>query len=182
MSTNRLNRITRRAFLLRSSNLALAGAAMPLAINLAAIGEAAAFDASDYKALVCVYMAGGNDHNNMVVPYDQPNYDRYQAARAEVALERAELENTALWSRTALLNDQRYALHPNMTGLASLFGMGSAAVVLNVGPLVVPVTKAQYSSPNRSAYPLPPKLFSHNDQTQVWQSQRPEGSTVGWAD
>ena len=67
-----------------------------------------------------------------------------------------------------------------MPGMAQLFNTGKAAVQLNVGPLVVPLTRAQYSSNNRALYPLPPKLFSHNDQQSVWQSSSPEGSTVGW--
>ena len=51
---------------------------------------------------------------------------------------------------------------------------------LNVGPLVVPLTRAQYNNSNKKLYPLPPKLFSHNDQQSIWQSSSPEGSTVGW--
>ena len=68
-----------------------------------------------------------------------------------------------------------------MTQLAGLFNTdGKVAVQLNVGPLVVPLTRAQYNSSNRKLYPLPPKLFSHNDQQSIWQSSSPEGSTVGW--
>jgi uncharacterized protein (DUF1501 family) len=67
-----------------------------------------------------------------------------------------------------------------MSGLASLFNGGKAAVQLNVGPLVRPLTKAQYLGANRSLFPVPPKLFSHNDQQSIWQSSRAEGSTVGW--
>jgi uncharacterized protein (DUF1501 family) len=79
-----------------------------------------------------------------------------------------------------LAGGRQYALHPAMPGMAQLFNTGKAAVQLNVGPLVVPLTRAQYSSNNRALYPLPPKLFSHNDQQSVWQSSSPEGSTVGW--
>jgi uncharacterized protein (DUF1501 family) len=71
----------RRAFLRRSTQLALSGAALPTAINLAAMGEAAAFIATDYKALVCVFLNGGNDNWNTVVPYDNANYDLYSAIR-----------------------------------------------------------------------------------------------------
>src|SRR5258708_25757218 len=66
------------------------------------------------------------------------------------------------------------------SGLAGLFNAGRAAVQLNVGPLLVPLTRAQYATGDRRSYPLPPKLFSHNDQQSVWQSQGAEGSTVGW--
>ncbi len=180
---------SRRAFLRRSMQLALAGTALPTALNLAAIGEAAAFNApGDYKALVCVFMYGGNDYANTVLAYDDPTYNAYSTIRGGgagqtaggIALAKASLTPTLLNPTTALANGRQYALHPSMTGLAGLFNAGQAAVQLNVGPLVVPLTKAQYQGSNRSLYPLPPKLFSHNDQQSVWQSSSPEGSTIGW--
>jgi uncharacterized protein (DUF1501 family) len=179
---------TRRAFLRRSAQLAISGTALPTAINLAAIGEAAAFNATDYKALVCVFLNGGNDHWNTVVPYDNTNYDLYSTIRGGganrtaggIALAQASLSNTILTPNTPLPGGKQYALHPSMTGLAGLFNAGQAAVQLNVGPLVVPVTKTQYQGFNRALYPLPPKLFSHNDQQSIWQSSSPEGSTIGW--
>ena len=179
---------TRRAFLRRSAQLAFTGAALPTALNLAAMGEAAAFNATDYKALVCVFLNGGNDHWNTVVPYDNTNYDLYSAIRGGgggrtaggIALSQAALSNTLLSPLAPLAGSRQYALHPSMTGLAGLFNTGKAAVQLNVGPLVVPVTKAQYQGSNRALYPLPPKLFSHNDQQSIWQSSSPEGSTIGW--
>ena len=171
---------SRRAFLRRSMQLALAGTALPTALNLAAIGEAAAFNATDYKALVCVFMYGGNDYANTVVAYDDPTHAAYTAIRTNIALGKASLTPTLLNPTTALADGRQYALHPSMTGLAGLFNAGQAAVQLNVGPLVAPLTKAQYQGSNRSLYPLPPKLFSHNDQQSVWQSSSPEGSTIGW--
>jgi uncharacterized protein (DUF1501 family) len=179
---------TRRAFLRRSGQLAGAGVAMPLALNLAAMGEAAAFNATDYKALVCVFLYGGNDYANTVVTYDDPSYNLYNTARGGgagqsaggLALARASLGATVLSPTVALPNGRQYALHPSMTGLANLFNSGRAAVQLNVGPLVVPLTRAQYKSTDRKTYPLPPKLFSHNDQQSIWQSSSPEGSTIGW--
>lgn len=180
MFVSRLHHLSRRAFLRRSSQLACTSAALPIALNLAAIGEAAAFDATDYKALVCVFMLGGNDHDNTVVPLDDTSHARYVAARQSLAVQKAQLAATALTPSTPLPDDRRYALHPRLGGLATLFNAGQAAVVLNVGPLVVPITRKQYAGGDRATYPLPPKLFSHNDQTLVWQSQRPEGSTEGW--
>jgi uncharacterized protein (DUF1501 family) len=179
---------TRRAFLRRSAQLAFTGAALPTALNLAAIGEAAAFNATGYKALVCVFLNGGNDNWNTVVPYDNSSYDLYSAIRGGgagrtaggVALGQAALTSTLLSPTTPLANGRQFALHPSMTGLASLFNAGQAAVQMNVGPLVVPLTKTQYDGSNRALYPLPPKLFSHNDQQSIWQSSSPEGSTVGW--
>ena len=183
---------SRRAFLKRSGQLALTGTALPLALNLAAIGEAAAFDATDFKALVCVFMYGGNDYANTVVTYDDPSYNLYSSIRAGgagqtaggIALAKASLAATLLKPAVApadvLGQARQYALHPSMAGLAGLFNAGRAAVQLNVGPLVVPMTRAKYSSSNRVLNPLPPQLFSHNDQQSIWQSSSPEGSTVGW--
>jgi len=179
---------TRRAFLRRSGQLALAGGALPMALNLAAIGEAAAFNATDYKALVCVFLYGGNDYANTVVTYDDASYNQYSAIRSGgagqaaggIALAKSALAPTLLVPDTALGGGRQYAMHPAMGGLAGLFNAGRAAVQLNVGPLVVPLTRAQYNSADRKAYPLPPRLFSHNDQQSVWQSSQAEGSTVGW--
>jgi uncharacterized protein (DUF1501 family) len=179
---------TRRAFLRRSAQLAFTGAALPTVLNLAAIGEAAAFNATGYKALVCVFLNGGNDNWNTVVPYDNTNYDLYSAIRGGgagrtaggVALGQAAMANTVLSPTTPLTGGRQFALHPSMTGLAGLFNAGQVAVQMNVGPLVVPLTKTQYEGSNRALYPLPPKLFSHNDQQSIWQSSSPEGSTIGW--
>ncbi|QHJ01458.1 DUF1501 domain-containing protein [Xylophilus rhododendri] len=170
---------SRRAFLRRSGQLALTGTALPFALNMAAIGEAAAFEASDYKALVCVYMAGGNDYANTVVTYDDPSYAKYYAIRSagDIALSKASLAPTLLTPATPLPDGRQYALNPAMTGLAALFNSGKAAVQLNVGPLVVPLTRTQYAS---GGYPLPSKLMSHNDQASVWQSLAAEGANSGW--
>ncbi len=171
---------SRRAFLRRSAQLAFTGVALPTALNLASMGEAAAFNAPDgsYKALVCVFMYGGNDYANTVVPYDQASYDKYSSIRTGIALPRGDLNAMVL--EAAAPGGLQYALHPSMAGLRTLFNSGQAAVQLNVGPLVVPLTKAQYAGNNRTLYPLPPKLFSHNDQQSVWQSSSPEGSTIGF--
>jgi uncharacterized protein (DUF1501 family) len=175
---------SRRAFLRRSAQLAFTGAALPTALNLAAMGEAAAFNAgssaSDYKALVCVFLFGGNDCANTVVPFDLASYQRYADIRSSIALPRLgarSLETTRLVPTTARTDGLEFALHPNMGGLAGLFNTGKAAVQLNVGPLVEPLTRAQYEAESRRQ---PPKLFSHNDQQSYWQSSSPEGATVGW--
>jgi uncharacterized protein (DUF1501 family) len=181
---------TRRLVLQRAVQLSAMGIAAPLAINLAAIGEAAAFDATDYKALVCVFLYGGNDYANTVVPYDPTNYAQYHQIRAGaagedqagIALARADLAATALTpvDGAVLTDGLQYALAPELIGLKQLFDAGRLAVQLNVGPLVQPTTLMQYQSSNRAANPLPPKLFSHNDQQSVWQSDGSEGSANGW--
>ncbi|RZI98766.1 MAG: DUF1501 domain-containing protein, partial [Rubrivivax sp.] len=179
---------TRRAFLRRAGQLAFTGAALPTALNLAAMADAAAFDATDYKALVCVFLNGGNDYANTVINYDNASYDQYSAIRGGgagrtaggIALAQADLTPTLLSPTVPLAGGKQYAMHPAMTGLAGLFNTGAAAVQLNVGPLVAPITRQQYQSSNRTLYPIPPKLFSHNDQQSVWQSSQAEGATTGW--
>lgn len=167
---------SRRAFLKRSAALGLAGTATPFVTSLAAIGEAAAATTSDYKALVCVFLYGGNDYANTLPPYDQASYTLYQAARSNIALGRDALAATVLNPATAL-GGRQFALAPTMAPLVPLFDAGRMAVVLNVGTLMQPTTKAQYSA---SSVPLPPKLFSHNDQQSFWQASNPEGATSGW--
>ena len=167
----------RRAFLRRAGQLGLAGVAAPWAINLASMGEAAAFTATDYKALVCVFLYGGNDYGNTVVPFDNANYAKYATIRTGIATSQASLAATALSPTTALPNGMVLALAPQLAPLKTLFDAGKLAVQLNVGTLIQPTTLAQY---NAKSVPLPPKLFSHNDQQSVWQSSSPEGSTTGW--
>jgi uncharacterized protein (DUF1501 family) len=181
---------TRRLVLQRAMQLSAMGVATPLAINLAAISEAAAFDTSDYKALVCIFLYGGNDYANTVVPYDPANYALYHQIRAGaggedqsgIALARAALAPTALTPVVpqTLTDNLEYALAPQLAGLRTLWDQQKLAVQLNVGPLIQPTTLLQYLSTNRVANPLPPKLFSHNDQQSVWQSNGTEGSTIGW--
>ena len=180
------NKHTRRAFLERSAGLAVAGAAAPFAINLAAVGEAAAFNAPDYRALVCVFLNGGSDYAHTVVTYDNDSYAKYAKIRGvstgadSLVIPRTDLGGTVLKPTIPLAASRQYALHPNMVGLADLFNRGKAAVQLNVGPLVQPLTRSQYQSADRARYPLPPHLFSHNDQQSVWMSSSAEGSTQGW--
>ena len=169
--------LARRAFLRRCGQLATLGAAAPLGLNLAAMGEAAAQTASDYKALVCVFLFGGNDYANTVVPCDASSYASYARIRTGIALPQEQLQATRLLPAQPLPGGQEYALHPSMGALAGLFNDGHAAALLNVGPLVVPTTRRQYDA---RSVPLPPKLFSHNDQQSVWQSQAAEGATSGW--
>ena len=169
---------SRRAFLKRSAALGLAGSAAPFATNLAAIGEAAASVATDYKALVCVFLYGGNDFANTMIPYDQSTYDKYNALRPGIALPRDSLTPTALTLNTALPGGVQYALAPTMLPLLPLFNAGKMAAVVNMGTLIQPTTKAQFAA---ESVPLPPKLFSHNDQQAFFQSATSaEGGTQGW--
>jgi len=168
---------SRRAFLKRAGCFTLMGGASPFVMNLAAIGEAAAATASDYKALVCIFLFGGNDYANTVTPYDQPSYDLYAGLRGSIAHSQGSLSQTILYPNAGLPGGRQYALAPNLTPLVPLFDAGKLAVVMNVGALVQPTSKTAYQ--NKSV-PLPPKLFSHNDQQSFWQASNPEGATTGW--
>ena len=168
---------SRREFMRRSGALGLAGAAAPWALNLAAMAEASAQSASDYKALVCVFLYGGNDYANTLVPFDAASHAAYQSIRGSIALARDTLGATALTPAVALPGGRQMALAPELAPMKTLFDAGRMAVLLNVGTLIQPTTLAQY---NAKSVPLPPKLFSHNDQQSVWQSSLPEGATSGW--
>lgn len=129
----------------------------------------------DYKAMVCLFMFGGNDSWNMVVPRSDAAYNAYSTSRGGatgtgLALPQAQLLPLNL--QTADPNGTTFGLHPAMTGLQSLFNTGKAAVVANVGPLIEPTTKAQYQGAKTSGHRLPPQLFSHNDQQDQWHSLR----------
>ena len=169
--------LQRREFLRRSSALGIAGSAAPWALSLASIGEAAAATApGDYKALVCVFLYGGNDYGNTLVPYDQASYDAYATIRQTLATPRDTLAATALTPTVALGGGRQMALAPQLGKLKTIFDAGKLGVLLNVGTLVQPTTLAQY----KAGVQLPPKLFSHNDQQSVWQASSPEGATSGW--
>ena len=165
---------SRRKFLNWSASAAALGAGAPFALNLAAIGAASAQTASDYKALVCIFLYGGNDNHNTVIPYDAASYAGYQQARASIA----RVHNTLVpLTPLSNLGGRQFALPPELQPLATMFGAGRVAIVANVGPLVRPTTRAQYEA---RSVPLPPKLFSHNDQQSVWQASVPEGAAYGW--
>ena len=167
----------RREFLRRASALSAGGIAAPLMLNLAAMGEASAQTANDYKALVCVFLYGANDHNNMVIPYDNGSYTPYAQIRQTLARVR-DTQTTAVLSSSAAVDGGRsFALASELAGLKPIWDAGHLALALNVGPLIQPTTKAQYTAQN---VPLPPKLFSHNDQQSIWQSLESEGAVSGW--
>ena len=183
------NEISRRAFMRRSSQLAVMGAASGYAMGLAGLSDAAAFDNSGgYKALVCVFLLGGNDHANTLIPFDPANYQRYSSIRGGlpadggIAIARGELANQVLnpLEPQTLTDDMQLALAPTMPRLKARFDQGVMAPLLNVGPLIVPLTRQQFESGNNSSFPRPAKLFSHNDQQSTWQSGAPEGSVSGW--
>ena len=173
-----ISKMNRREFLRKSALMSAAlGTAGPLALNFAAMSEAAAQTASDYKAIVCVFLAGGNDYGNTLIPYDNVNYNAYQSIRSALAYQQSALSATALTPRVALPDARQMALAPELAPLKTLFDGGQLGVLLNIGPLVQPTTLTEYFN---NSVPLPPKLFSHNDQQSFWQSSNPEGAVSGW--
>lgn len=128
---------------------------------------------ANYKALVCVFLYGGNDSWSMVIPRSVPEYNAYASARRNLAIPRDAL------LPVAPSGGGDYGMHPSISGLASLFEAGRLAVIPNVGPLIKPTTLEQYRD---KTVPIPPQLFSHNDQQNQWQTLRGQvPSKTGWA-
>ena len=138
------------------------------------IPATAAAGPSDYKALVCLFLNGGNDANNLIIPAGSTDYAAYAAARSNLAL-----PQTGLLPISPKTSDGRaWALHTAVPELQTLFSSGKAALLANVGTLVYPTTRAQY---NAGSVPLPRQLFSHSDQQVQWQTSVPDKtSTTGW--
>ncbi len=176
---SKLGAMQRREFLKRASALSVAGTAAPWALQLAAINDVAAatVGSGDYKALVCVFLYGGNDYANTVVPFDVASHQAYADIRQTLALSREALSATALQPTVALPDSRQMALAPGLSALMPVFDQHRLAVMLNIGTLTQPTTLAQYKA---GSVPLPPKLFSHNDQQSLWQSSNPEGAVSGW--
>ena len=140
----------------------------------AAAGEG---DPDGYKSLVCVFLYGGNDAANMLVPTEDAAYADYAAGRGPLTLPK----NSIIDLRAANDDGRKLGLHPSMSGLANLHRRGDVATLANVGTLIAPTTLDQYR--NRSSE-IPPNLFSHNDQQVLWQTLIPNDSNAfqpnGW--
>ncbi|ASP37322.1 hypothetical protein CHH28_00875 [Bacterioplanes sanyensis] len=170
--------MNRRNFLqLSASSIALATTGGLTSL----LGSTQALAASnDYKALVCVFLYGGMDNYDTVIPYDNTNYQRWAQARSGMLAEyetARSLANLLPLNTAAGANGQQFALPPEMPGLQQLFNNGNAAIVGNVGPLVAPTTASDFQS---GAVALPSRLFSHNDQQSTWMSGTTEGAQFGW--
>jgi uncharacterized protein (DUF1501 family) len=172
----------RRRFLRDSLAAALGGVSLYSALGNLKLVEAATKGLvfNDYKALVCVFLHGGNDSFNTIVPYDAGHYGVYAATRPALRIEQAGVQANALTPLpTHVPSDGgSYGLHPDMPALRTLFNEQRAAIVANVGPLLQPLTKAQYQANPGLA---PPQLFSHDDQANFWQTSRPDDANAdGW--
>jgi len=177
--------INRRRFLKSTGALGFAAGSGMLA-GLASQSASAA-DFSGYKALVCVFLKGGLDHADMVLPYDTASHSALQGIRTNLfnsygvgsgnssrdianmlELEAENIDN---------FGGRKFAFSPEFYGMHDLFQSGDAAIVGNVGPLIEPVTRT--SMDNFTAN-IPDRLFSHNDQQSTWMSLGTEGAQLGW--
>lgn len=178
--------LNRRAFIKTLSSLSLGGSAvMSQWAPTTAMATAAQPDA--YRALVCVFMFGGMDHNEVVLPYDQTHYDDLRASRPDIFSAHATEMHGASRDRSNLLpltpldqiatEGRQYAVPRELAPLRTLFDAEELCFVGSVGPLIQPTTRSTYES---GSVQLPPALFSHNDQQNYWQGLAPEGARFGW--
>jgi len=194
-----MNNKHRRSFLKQASVLGAAGLTTPWALNLASMGVASAQSSSttDYKALVCIFLGGGNDAHNTVIPNDEASWYYYSVARdpnaavvanggtavpgvVSIALKRSDLLPITVRDAGGFNTDRNFkvfALHPQLKRIRDMYVAGKAAVVANVGPLITPTNKIDLFD---LGFPLPSNLMSHNDQQSMWQSFGAEGAVAGW--
>jgi uncharacterized protein (DUF1501 family) len=174
--------LTRRDFLWKGACAALtttgiASTIWDLRLINAAIGQTTA-PTTDYKALVCIFLFGGNDGNNLLVPTNSGPYGQYTASRGALALTLPGTTNGLLALNPLTSDGNTYGLHPKCVELASLFNTGKCAILCNVGTLLAPLTSAQYKA---KSVAVPPQLFSHSDQQIEWQTSiEDQQPRTGW--
>ena len=193
---------TRRQFLRTASVVSgsVGAAGAPFALNLASLGTAVAQGAPGYKAIVCLFFYGGNDSSHMVLRTDAASFAEYTRMRATGPAPIALLapgtapNNGATRASPARLGGvlplapkfsvyaaenaaNTFAVHPSMPEVVNLFAAGRLGIIANAGPLVVPLTRLDYTSNSK---PRPQALGSHNDQQSTWQALGPEGVKIGW--
>ena len=165
---------TRREFIRRTAAVAGAGFAAPWALDLAGLASAAPGDDDDYRALVCLFMYGGNDHYDTFIPNDAISHAAYTAARAGIA--RPQSAILPITPAGGFDGAGTFGFASELSDLHNIFNEGALAVVPNLGTLVRPLDKTSWEVRSNR----PPQLFSHNDQQSYWQSSSPEGATTGW--
>jgi uncharacterized protein (DUF1501 family) len=164
---------SRRDFM-RLTCCSAATAAMVSGLSKFGLVSALAQASANYKALVCIFLFGGNDANNLLVPNDTAGYANYQSIRANLALAQSSLLPLQIGGQA------NFGLHPNLPDLQTLFNTSKSplALLTNVGTLVQPTTRQNY----QSQASLPENLFSHSDQQEQWQTTQLSGlPNAGWA-
>lgn len=176
---------SRRTFLKSSLALPMAMAGGSMLGAFTGVGARAA-DTSGYRALVCVFLFGGMDCHDTVIPYDLASYSDWAGLRRSLLDAYAAQPGGSTRTRDQLLplnpslaesGSRQFALPPEMGAMHQLFEQGRAAIVGNVGPLAQPTDRTGFQSGQAG---LPPRLFSHNDQQSIWMSFAPEGASQGW--
>jgi uncharacterized protein (DUF1501 family) len=181
MKDKTISVLTRRQFIRQAACAALGTGALSATVrDLRFLNAAMAqVGPTDYKALVCIFLAGGNDSNNLIIPTIPAEYADYSAIRSDaLAIPLSGAPNVVLPISPLNSDGHQYGLHPACPELATLFGEGKLAVLFNTGTLVYPLTRAQYQS---GALARPPQLFSHSDQVTQWQTSIPDRAPLtGW--
>lgn len=183
MKEKQISVITRRQFIRQAACAAVGSAALTAAIRDLRFMNAAVAQTNitDYKALVCIFLSGGNDSNNLIIPAIQSEYNNYAAIRSNVLaipLSGGPANQLAIPLSPLNSDGHEYALHPACPELATLFGEGKLATLFNTGTLVFPMTRAQYQG---GILQRPPQLFSHADQVTQWQTSIPDQAPLtGW--
>jgi uncharacterized protein (DUF1501 family) len=174
-------KLTRRE-LIRNSCCTAAALGMSASFSRFGLVNALAQAQSNYQALVCIFLFGGNDANNMLIPYDTAGYANYFKYRGDATNGGLGLAQSALLpiaAKTAQNGQTAFGLHTNLPEVQNLFSTGKLAFLANVGPLTEPVTRAQYQA---NSLPVPANLFSHADQQNQWQTLQLDGFyKTGWA-
>jgi uncharacterized protein (DUF1501 family) len=172
-------KLSRREFF-KQSGLVCAGFSGPMQYlfnlnNLGALSYTNASKSDDYKALVCVFLGGGADSFNMLIPRGQTEYQEYNNTRTNLSI----AQNEILPISPLNISGVEYGLHPRLTNIKNMFDQGSAAWISNVGTLIKPTEKNDFFNDN---VPIPLSLFSHSDQSNQWMTAIPyERSNRGWA-
>ncbi len=176
--------VTRRRFLKQFASLPAASMLGTSMMGSLASMQANAASTDGYRALVCVFLFGGMDGHDTVIPIDDGSWNNYVGVRSTLldsydaaGNPRSPDSLLPLSPATPQSGNREFALPPEMASMHSLFDSGQAAVVANVGPLLEPTTRLDFEL-NQVA--LPARLFSHNDQQSTWMSFAPEGSRQGW--
>lgn len=168
--------MNRRKFLYDAGCASIGGSTLLSSVlNLSALNASAGNqDTSDYKALVCILLAGGNDSFNMLVPHGTSEYQEYQEVRSGLAIPQSDILSLSNGDN----NNRTLGLHPSLTNIRDLYNQGNAAFIANVGSLVEPINRNQYQNGTKQ---VPLGLFSHVDEIAHWQSSIPQTrGSIGW--
>lgn len=180
MTKHKKNTMSRRKFLGDSCAALGYTTLFSSLINLKAMAASAVDNSSiitlggDYKALVCLMLSGGNDSYNMLIPKGNDEYNEYATSRSNLAIPK----NDILQINPKTSDGRTFGLHPSMPDMKTLFETGNLAFLSNVGTLVEPSTKSDIKD---KIVKTPLGLFSHSDQSQQWQTGKPnERTNIGW--